>query len=188
MQRRSTVQRENNSKPKGFSPPTQQAQAGDAIFWFNEDSNTPHQPYPTTPPGKPGDWGPPVPAQNSSQQLNLNKAGTYPYACQNHPDEIGKIIVANAVVIGPSGTGAVAVAPANLAIVAGQSVSWSNSDEASHQPTPDQGSPWFTQPIASGDISAQIPFASAGTVKYHCALHPNVTTERGTITITAPKP
>jgi plastocyanin len=186
MQWRSTVQREKGSKPKGFSPQTQQAQVGDAIFWFNEDSHTQHQPYPTSPPGKPGDWGPLVPGQNSSQQLNLDKAGTYDYKCALHTDETGHIIVANGVVIGPSGTGAATVAPSALSIVAGECVSWGNSDANAHQPTPDQGAPWFTKPISSGDISAPITFASAGTVPYHCALHKNAASERGIITITKP--
>src|ERR1700720_621506 len=93
-----------------------QAQVGDAVFWFNEDSTTAHQPYPTTPPGKPGDWGPPVPGQNPSQQLNLDQAGTYDYECALHADEVGQIIVASAVVIGPSGTGAATVAPSALQI------------------------------------------------------------------------
>ena len=184
MQWRSAIQRENHSKPKGFSPQTQQAQVGDAIFWFNEDQKTQHQPYPTTPPGKPGDWGPPVPGQNSSQQLNLDQAGTYLYQCHQHPDEQGKIIVANAVVIGPSGTGAATVAPSALQIVAGQCVTWSNSDASAHQPTPDQGNSWFTKPIPSGDISAPITFASVGTVPYHCALHKDAAAEKGIITIT----
>jgi plastocyanin len=187
MQKRSTIQREKGSKPKGFSPQTQEAQVGDAIFWFNEDSHTPHQPYPTTPPGKPGDWGPPIPAQNSSQQLNLDQAGAYSYQCAIHADETGKIIVANAVVIGPSGTGAVTVAPSALAILVNQSVSWGNSDATAHQPTPDQGTAWFAKPIQPGDISAPITFATVGSVTYHCALHPNKAAEKGTITVSTPK-
>jgi hypothetical protein len=50
-----TVQSEDNSKPKGFSPPpntsrqagsvlVQDMQAGDSVFWFNEDRRTSHQP------------------------------------------------------------------------------------------------------------------------------------------------
>lgn len=186
MQWRSTVQRENNSKPKGFSPATQQAQAADAIFWFNEDKTTEHQPYPTKAPGKPGDWGPPIGGQNSSQQLNLDVAGTYDYKCALHADEAGHIIVANAVVIGPSGTGVATVAPNALSIAPGQCVSWGNSDANPHQPTPDQGNAWFTAPIPSGDISAQITFATIGTATYHCALHPTAKAEMGTITIKAP--
>ena len=187
MQWRDTVQRENNSQPKGFSPQTQQAQVGDAVFWFNEDRKTQHQPYPTTPLGKPGDWGPPIPGQNSSEQLNLDQAGTYDYQCALHADETGHIIVANAVVIGPSGTGAATVAPAALSIVAGQSVSWGNSDAIAHQPTPDQGNAWFAKPIQPGDISAPITFATVGTVTYHCALHKDAAAEKGTITTSAPK-
>ena len=187
MQKRITVQREDLSQPKGFSPKTQEAQVGDPVFWFNDDSHTPHQPYPKLPAGKPGDWGPPIPAQNSSQQLNLDKAGTYYYQCAEHADETGEIIVANAVMIGPAGTGVATFAPATLQIVVDQCVSWGNSDANAHQPTPDQGSAWFAGPIQSGDISAPIAFAKVGSVPYHCALHKNAASEKGTIVVNAPK-
>jgi plastocyanin len=187
MQKRSTVQREDLSKPKGFSPKTQEAQVGDAIFWFNNDSHTSHQPYPKLPPGKPGDWGPPIPAQNPSQQLNLNQAGTYYYQCAAHADETGEIIVANAVMIGPSGTGAATFAPATIQIVVDQCVSWGNSDTSAHQPTPDHGSAWLANPIQPGDISVPIAFATIGPVPYHCALHKNAAGEKGTIMVNAPK-
>ena len=182
MQWRDTVQREDNSKPKGFSPQSQQAQVGDAVFWYNEDSGTSHQPYPNG--GEFGDWVPAIAPQHSSEQLDLDTAGTYEYQCANHDDENGQIIVAVPVAIGPSGTGDATVAPPKASAVAGQCVSWGNSDPNAHWPTPDQGPAWFAQAIQPGDISAPITFAVAGVFTYRCAIHPDAVAEQGTINVT----
>ena len=171
MQWRITVQ-----KGKGFSPQQQQAQSGDAVFWFNEDENETHQPVSTDPNAK---WTiAPITGRNSSELLNLNTASTVQYTCKNHPEETGTITVASGI---PIAYGADPLFGAPLSIGAGQSVSWANSDAQAHQPTPNTGDPWFTAPIASGDISACIPFPNAGTYDYYCELHPN---ETGTITVT----
>src|SRR5687768_18437966 len=113
---RATVQNEDPAKPVGFSPQSQQAQAGDALFWFNEDSHTPHQPVPDT-----GTWNiPEIAPGTSSEQLNLANVGMLSYHCAVHPSETGTIVVANAVLI---------AAGANplfgpTAISKGQCVSW----------------------------------------------------------------
>lgn len=175
---RATVQREDPAKPIGFSPQQQQAQAGDALVWYNEDATTPHQPVPDT-----GSWNiPEIPGQNSSDQLSLPTAGTYDYHCAIHSDETGSIVVANAVLIG---AGANPLFGA-LTITQNQCVSWGNSDAEAHQPCPDSGDPWFTGPIGSGDLSAPVNFATAGTINYHCAVHPDNDTETGSITVNAP--
>src|SRR5215468_1406604 len=125
---RATVQREDPAKPVGFSPQQQQAQAGDALFWFNDDAKTTHQPVPDC-----GAWNiPPINGKNSSDQLSLANPGTYPYHCAIHADEKGSIIVANAVLI------AAGASPlfGSTQIVVGESVSWGNSDAQAHQPAP----------------------------------------------------
>ena len=171
-----TVQREKKRKRKGFSPQTQIAQVGDTVVWHNQDRNTGHEPYPQG--GNPGDWVALIPGgQPSSDQLDLDVAGTYPYSCSIHSDETGTIIVANPVNIGPSGQENVVFSPASVTITQGQSVSWSNSDSNAHQPAPD-GEPddsWFAQPIQGGEISAAIAFNTAGNLPYHCALHEHET-------------
>jgi len=177
---RATVQREDPAKPIGFDPQEEQAQAGDALFWFNEDANTTHQPVPDT-----GSWNiPPIPGGNSSDQLSLGSAGTYPYHCAIHDDEKGSIIVANAVLIAAGSSPLFGA----TTITQNQSVSWGNSDAEAHQPCPNSGDPWFTGPIASGDLSKPIPFGTTGTVDYHCALHPDNQSETGSITVNAPPP
>ena len=173
---RATVQTEDPAKPMGFSPNAVQAQAGDALFWFNEDSHTSHQPVPDS-----GVWNiPQLAPGNSSDQLSLGSAGTFSYHCALHPNETATIIVANAVLI------AAGASPlfGDTSITAGQCVSWGNSDADAHQPCPDTGNAWFDAPIPSGDLSKSVSFETAGTIPYHCALHPDNANETGTITVT----
>jgi len=174
---RATVQTEDPSEPRGFSPNEQQAQAGDAVFWFNEDHAESHQPVPDT-----GTWNIPVIApRNPSDQLALANPGTYGYHCAIHPGETASIVVSNAVLI---------AAGANplfgpTTITQGQCVSWGNSDSEAHQPCPDSGTPWFDAPINSGDLSKSVSFADTGTINYKCALHPDNPDETGSITVNA---
>ena len=173
---RATVQREDPAKPIGFSPQETQAQSGDAVFWYNEDEKTTHQPVPDT-----GTWNiPPIPGSNSSDQLSLANAGTYGYHCARHPDETGSIVVANAVLIAQGADPLFGTTD----ISKGQCVSWGNSTSQAHQPCPDQGDPWFDAPIASGDLSKYVTFANAGTFTYHCALHPDKKDETGSVNVT----
>jgi plastocyanin len=175
---RATVQREDPAKPIGFSPKNQQAQIGDSVFWYNEDKDQQHQPYPEG--QTPGFWGGVIEPHNSSEQVNLGTAGTINYKCGFHEDEEGNIIVANAVLI------AAGADPlfGPVSITSGQCVSWGNSDANAHQPCPDTGDPWFPQPINPGDLSASITFnqAKGTTVNYHCAIHPD---EKGSVTVSS---
>ena len=172
---RATVQREDPAKPIGFSPKEQQAQAGDAIFWFNEDANETHQPVPDE-----GIWRIPLIAPGtSSQQLSLGSAGTYSYRCSYHDGETASIIVSNAILIAAGASplfGDTTIAP-------GQCVSWGNSDAEPHQPCPDTGQAWLENPVGSGDLSAPVSFADSGSFSYHCAIHPENKSETGTITV-----
>lgn len=173
---RVTVQREDAAKQRGFSPSQRQTQVGDAVFWFNEDGGTAHQPVPDT-----GQWNIPViDPGHSSDQLSLQTAGTFGYKCAKHPDETAELVVANAVLIA---AGADPLFGAALGITTGQCVSWGNADANAHQPCPDEGDPWFDAPIEPGDLSKPINFGRQQTIKYHCAIHPN---ETGEIDVTDP--
>ena len=69
-----------------------------------------------------------------------------------------------------------------VAIVAGQTVSWTNTDAVPHTVTSDDGA-WSSGDIAAG-ASFSRTFGSSGTYTYHCANHPSMT---GTIIVkTAP--
>lgn len=182
---RSTIQTENPGKPAGFQPQTQEAQAGDAIFWVNDDVRVEHQPYPTA--GDPNTWCNVLRGSERSDSIALANAGTIEYLCAIHPGETGTIVVANAIDIGRTADDEVFFIPVSLPINQGESVSWSNSDSEAHQPAPvgEPATTWFAEPVPSGTVSATVAFPNAGTVQYECALHPN---EQGSIVVTAPAP
>ena len=70
--------------------------------------------------------------------------------------------------------------PSNLTVVAGTTVTWTNSDAMDHTVTSDTGL------FDSGDISDHKTysrmFSTAGTFSYHCTIHPGML---GKITVTA---
>ena len=84
------------------------------------------------------------------------------------------------------GTGGTAVtirgfafAPAELSVPVGQTVTWTNEDDASHTVTLDTGGA-ASDTLGKGATYSQT-FTTAGTFAYHCAIHPRMT---ATITVT----
>lgn len=69
--------------------------------------------------------------------------------------------------------------PASIAIKAGTTVMWTNSDPMAHTITADDGS-FDSGPIAAGATFSHT-FTEAGSVAYHCAIH---TSMHGSISIT----
>ncbi len=69
--------------------------------------------------------------------------------------------------------------PQSLSVQLGDTVTWHNSDAASHTATADGGK-WGTSAIASGGNSAPILMDAVGAFPYHCAIHPGMT---GTIVV-----
>ena len=178
---RTAIQRGNKDKPRGFDPPTQQAQIGDAIFWVNDDVDIDHQPYPAG--GGTNTWCKvPLTGSERSDAVNLPTAGTVEFACALHPDEKGSVFVANSVDIGRGIAGAQFV-PKAATINQGESVVWNNSDSQGHQPAPAGEPPttWFSEPIGAGQVSGPIAFPNAGTFSYICAVPDH--TESGSIIV-----
>lgn len=70
--------------------------------------------------------------------------------------------------------------PASVTVKKGATVKWTNKDEVSHTVTSDSGNELSSDNINSGGTYSHT-FNTAGTFKYHCALHPNMT---GTVTVT----
>ncbi len=58
-------------------------------------------------------------------------------------------------------------------VMAGQTVAWFNADSVVHTATADNGS-FNTGSIAPGATSSPITMSTAGSVNYHCALHPSM--------------
>ncbi len=59
-------------------------------------------------------------------------------------------------------------------VAAGKTVAWRNADSVTHTATADNGS-FDTGSIAPGATSAPITMGSAGSVNYHCRIHPSMT-------------
>ncbi len=59
------------------------------------------------------------------------------------------------------------------AVTAGQTVAWFNGDSVVHAIVADNGS-FSTGNIAPGATSSPITMSSAGTVGYHCSIHPSM--------------
>ena len=72
-----------------------------------------------------------------------------------------------------------AFAPGSVTVTAGDTVTWTNSDEVGHTATGDGD--FDTGSIAPGG-SAAITFSTAGTYAYVCTIHPTMT---GTVVVEA---
>ena len=75
-----------------------------------------------------------------------------------------------------------AYVPPALTVAAGATVTWTNSDDAPHTVTADDGSSFDSNLLGHGG-TFQLPAPAPGTYAYHCAVHPFM---KGTLTVTAP--
>ena len=66
-----------------------------------------------------------------------------------------------------------AFSPADLTVKVGDSVTWTNNDSVAHTITSDAGD-FDSGSIAQGATYTH-KFDKAGTVSYHCAVHPSMT-------------
>ena len=63
--------------------------------------------------------------------------------------------------------------PSTIAVQAGQTVAWKNTDTITHTATADGGS-FDTGAIPAGGTSRPIMISSAGALQYHCSVHPSM--------------
>jgi len=73
-----------------------------------------------------------------------------------------------------------AFSPQSVTVDVGETVTWTNADAQGHTATADDGS--FDTGTIAGSASKSVTLASAGTVAYHCKIHPTMT---GTIVVQA---
>jgi plastocyanin len=71
--------------------------------------------------------------------------------------------------------------PASASVKAGQTVAWKNNDSITHSIAQDGGAGFSTGNIAPGATSGAIAITTAGTLGYHCTIHPSMT---GTLSVT----
>ena len=63
--------------------------------------------------------------------------------------------------------------PSTIAVQAGQTVAWKNTDTITHTATADGGA-FDTGAIPAGGTSRPIMISSAGALQYHCSIHPSM--------------
>lgn len=74
-----------------------------------------------------------------------------------------------------------AFSPANITVKKGTTVTWTNKDGATHDVTENDGQTGPNSgPLANGK-SYSFTYTTAGTFKYHCSIHPDMT---GIVTVT----
>src|ERR687887_2063276 len=78
---------------------------------------------------------------------------------------------------------ATAFSPVNVTIKTGDAIKWSNTDTKAHQVVANNGS--FASPSIAAGKSWTHTFNTAGTFRYHDALHPSLT---GRVVVTGPPP
>jgi plastocyanin len=76
--------------------------------------------------------------------------------------------------------GNMSFSPATTSLQAGQQVRWHNADAITHTATQNGGG-FDTGLIPPGGTSATITVSTAGTIGYHCAIHPSMV---GTLSVT----
>ena len=76
--------------------------------------------------------------------------------------------------------GGLSFSPSPANVTAGQQIRWHNADSMTHTATQD-GRGFDTGSIPPGGTSAPVTLATAGTVSYHCAIHPSMV---GTLSVT----
>lgn len=90
-----------------------------------------------------------------------------------------------AVTITTESSGSFAFSPATLTIKVGTTVTWTNTTQAPHTVTSDDGKTFDSgtaNPISPGGGTFSFTFTKAGTFPYHCQLHPFM---KATIIVTA---
>jgi plastocyanin len=81
---------------------------------------------------------------------------------------------------GASTAGTTAFGANPLTIATGTTVVWRNTDVTTHTATSDGAGVFNTGNIGPNGGSASVTFSTAGTVRYHCAIHPGMV---GTIVV-----
>jgi plastocyanin len=74
-------------------------------------------------------------------------------------------------ILGESGN--MSFAPAAASLQVGQQVRWHNADTTVHTATQDGGG-FDTGFLLPGATSAPITLTAAGTLRYHCSVHPSM--------------
>jgi plastocyanin len=179
-----------------FDPAQVTITTGTTVSWNNEDS-VPHTVTSTDGAFDSGIFDP-----GATFTWTFSQPGSFPYACQLHPQMQGTVIAEGEAVTSASpvsaterqtepaaeqaaqsGDAAVSIVdfsfePAILDVAAGTTVVWTNDGRAPHTVTGDFADSGVLEPGQTFSYT----FAESGEFDYHCAIHPNMT---GTISVSA---
>jgi len=163
----------------GFTPPSLTVNPGQSITFVNLD-NDDH-----TATGSGFDTGIIV-EEGGMATVVLDEPGTYPFACQIHPEMVGSIGV-----VGPDGTVPppapaaalpddatvveitnFAFSPPSVSVPIGGTVAWTNADPTPHTVTALDGD--FDSGILDPNGGFSQTFSTPGTFAYRCDLHPRM--------------
>jgi plastocyanin len=72
-------------------------------------------------------------------------------------------------------SGGMSFSPASASVKVGQTVAWKNNDAITHAIAQDGGAGFNTSNIAPGATSGAVAITAAGTLGYHCTIHPSMT-------------
>ena len=71
--------------------------------------------------------------------------------------------------------------PASVSVSVGDTVEWTNADAMVHTVAAPEDGKLFTSPKLAKDKSFSYEFKAAGTVDYHCTIHPGM---KGKVVVT----
>ena len=117
-----------------------------------------------------------------SNGLLVAMSGPQDLNCSNHGAVAYTLQVSDQFTLIQPPTGGPGATFLPLQLSPGNWMLWQNNDTQAHQPTPDAGTTWTTNPplIAPYSLSQMVQFPTAGNFPYHCAKHPQ---EKGTISV-----
>jgi plastocyanin len=173
--------------PNGFSPGTITIDPGQSVTWVNSHDDA------HTATGIGFDTG--IMQPGTLATVTFDRPGTFPYACQIHPEMTGIVEVRGAAATPDDATPAatpaaggasetvtisnIAFSPAEITVPMGSTITWTNEDPVDHTATAEDGQ-FDTGVIAAGQ-SASVTFDQAGAFTYICAFHPTMS---GTVIVT----
>jgi plastocyanin len=178
---RSAVVHIVDDDPNGFSPSNLIVDVGQPVTFVNAHDDA------HTATGGSFDTGIIQPGRIAT--VEFDEPGTFPYACEIHPEMTGTVEVRNngaatpetgtpesATPAGEAGDATVTIRnlafePAETRIAAGSTVTWTNEDQLPHTATAIDGT-FDTGTLDQGAFDS-FTFDEAGTYDYECSLHPN---------------
>ncbi|HEY7032485.1 MAG TPA: cupredoxin domain-containing protein [Thermomicrobiales bacterium] len=152
-----------------FSPATLEVTVGTTVTWTNA-GNAPH-----TVTSDDGVFDSGQLSNGQTFSFTFDQVGTFAYHCNIHPQMTAQIVVKEAAAAPPGKAVSIKdfqFSPASRSVIVGTTVTWTNTGDAPHTVTSDDGV-FDSGRIEPGD-DFSFTFDQVGTFTYHCAIHPRM--------------